>query len=75
MLPLTCDTRDRKPLNDFVRHISYEGTCVVAAHQYLKAKGMPGFINNKGLPQVQDRKYLAELGNAVIQYTNTFYKA
>jgi len=71
MIPLTCDTRDRKPLVDSLRKISYEGACVVAAHQYLRAKGEQGFIRNNGLPARENKKSLAELGNAVIQYTNT----
>jgi hypothetical protein len=73
MIPLTCDTRDRKPLNSYISRISYEGACVVAAHQYLRAKGLPGFINEKGLPDTARKAELAKLGNAVIHYTNVTY--
>jgi len=74
MIPLACDTRDRKPLNDFIRRVSYEGACVVAAHQYLRARGSQGFIDQKGSPALHDKPALAELGSAVIHYTNAHYK-
>jgi hypothetical protein len=70
MIPLTCDTRDKKPLNNYISRISYEGACVVAAHQYLRAKGLPGFINEKGLPDTARKSELVKLGNTVIHYTN-----
>jgi hypothetical protein len=73
MIPLACDTRDRKALNDFIRGVSYQGACVVAAHQYLRAKGLPGFIHANGLPRLQEKDSLAALGSAVIQYTNEHY--
>jgi hypothetical protein len=73
MIPLTCDTRDRKPLNDFIRRVAYQGACVVAAHQYLRAKGGQGFINTDGLPCLQEKASLTELGSAVIQFTNEKY--
>ena len=62
MIPLTCDTRDKKPLNSYISRISYEGACVVAAHQYLRAKGGPGFINEKGLPDSAGKSELVRLG-------------
>jgi hypothetical protein len=74
MIPLACDTRDRKPLNSFVSRISYEGACVVAAHQYLRAKGLPGFINEQGIPDAARKSELVKLGSAVIHYTNVHYK-
>jgi len=74
MIPLTCDTRDKKPLNSYIRRISYEGACVVAAHQYLRARALPGFLNENGLPDTAKKAALVKLGNAVIQYTNVIYK-
>jgi hypothetical protein len=70
MIPLACDTRDKKPLNSYISRISYEGACVVAAHQYLRAKGLTGFISEKGLPDTTRKSELVKLGNAVIHYTN-----
>jgi hypothetical protein len=75
MIPLACDTRDKKPLNEYISRISYEGACVVAAHQYLRAKGLPGFINEAGFPDTGRKPELVKLGSAVIQYTNVNYRA
>ncbi len=75
MIPLACDTRDKKPLNSYISRVSYEGACVVAAHQYLRASGLTGFITEKGLPDAARKSELVKLGNAVIHYTNVKYKA
>jgi hypothetical protein len=75
MIPLACDTRDKKPLNSYISRVSFEGACVVAAHQYLRAKGLPGFINEKGLPDTTRKQELVKLGSAVIHYTNVNYKS
>jgi hypothetical protein len=75
MIPLTCDTRDRKPLNDFMRRVAYQGACVVAAHQYLRARGGQGLIGTSGLPGLQEKDYLIELGSNVIRYTNEKYNS
>jgi hypothetical protein len=73
MIPLTCDTRGKVPLSTEMQRISYEGACVVAAHQYLRAKGQTGFIDNHGTPQNAARDSFVSLGNAVIhQYIHSF---
>jgi hypothetical protein len=69
MIPLTCSTRGKVPLDDYQRGISYEGSCVVAAHQYLKANQKTGFIDRQGLPLIGEKEKLVKLGNAVIHYT------
>ena len=66
MIPLTCDARGNLPLSNTLKEISYEGACVVAAHQYLKAKGFTGFIDNLGLAKSSERDYYSKLGNTVI---------
>ena len=67
MIPLTCDTRGNKALDYDLRRISYEGACVIAAHQYLRAKGMAGFVDDTGKPNLSKKGYFAELGKAVIE--------
>lgn len=67
MIPLTCDTRGKKPLDDELRKISFEGVCVIAAHQYLRAKELPAFIDNKGIPDIKNKDYFVQLGKAVIE--------
>jgi hypothetical protein len=74
MIPLTCDTRGNNPLSGNLRKISYEGACVVAAHQYLRAKDLEGFIDGRGLPANAERSSFIKLGNAVIHYYKEYYK-
>ncbi len=68
MIPITCDTRGGKPLSPEMQRISYEGSCVVATHQYLKSKDLTGFLNNQGIPRTTERDSLVKLGNAVIHH-------
>lgn len=67
MFPLTCDTRGKKALDKELRTISFEGACVIAAHQYLRAKCMGGFVDDTGKPYISKKGYLVELGKAVIE--------
>ena len=46
--------------------IGYEGACIIAAHQYLVAKGQEGFLNKDGIAKTIEYEAFAELGNAVI---------
>ncbi|MBN2480779.1 MAG: hypothetical protein JXB19_03495 [Bacteroidales bacterium] len=68
LIPLTCNTRGKKPLNDFLRKVSYEGACVVAAHQYLRANSQEGFVDQRGRPANDRKDYFIRLGNAVIRH-------
>jgi hypothetical protein len=68
MIPITCDTRGGRTLSPEMQRISYEGSCVVAAHQYLKSKGLTGFLNNQGIPRIAERDSFVKLGNAVIHH-------
>jgi predicted metal-dependent phosphoesterase TrpH len=74
MIPLTCDTRDRRPLSANMQRISWEGACVIAAHQYLNAKELPGFVYTGGKPQNAAREGFIKLGTAVIHYFLQQYK-
>jgi hypothetical protein len=67
MIPLTCDTRGNVPLTEELRKVSYEGSCVVAAHQYLKAQGQEGFIFPCGHAKLEQKAEFIKLGHAVIE--------
>ncbi len=60
------------PIPEKIQSIFWEGTCVVAAHQYLTAQGQPGFEDAQGVPHrgyvlAEDRiKSFKQLGEAVI---------
>ena len=38
------------PIPEAIQSIFWEGTCVVAAHQFLTAQGQPGFEDAEGVP-------------------------
>jgi hypothetical protein len=60
------------PLSETVKDITWEGTCVVAAHQHLRRQGQAGYADetgalNPGFPDMESRlRYFAELGAHVI---------
>jgi len=51
-----------------LERVGYEGACILAAHQYLVAKGEEGFLDNKGVDKTSEYDAFAELGNAVITH-------
>jgi len=65
-IPLTCDTRGRKPLSAEMARIGYEGACVTAAHQYLRNTGKEGFLRADFTPDPGKKDYLVNLGNALL---------
>ncbi len=52
-------------LDDELKQINYEGTAIVAAHQYLIAKGKEGYLKN-GVARIEEKERFIELGKAVI---------
>jgi hypothetical protein len=60
------------PLSPEVLDITWEGTCVVAAHQHLRQRGEPGYVDGDGrlnptFPDGESRlRYFAELGEHVL---------
>jgi hypothetical protein len=66
------------PIPEAIQSIFWEGTCVVAAHQYLTALGQPGFEDAQGTPHpgyvsAEDRiKVFKTLGEAVVA---SYFKA
>ena len=52
-------------LDDELKQINYEGVAVVAAHQYLIAKGEEGYLKN-GVAKIEEKERFIELGKAVI---------
>ena len=56
-------------LDDELKQINFEGAAVIAAHQFLKAKGEEGYLKN-GIAKIGEKEYFIELGKAVIAYFN-----
>lgn len=52
-------------LDDELKQINYEGAAVIAAHQYLVAKGEEGYLKN-GIAKIAEKEFFIELGKAVM---------
>jgi len=68
MLPMTVTTRGSKPLAESLKKIAWEGACVIAAHQYLRADGRQGYVLPDGTHSIKQMKELINLGQLVIEY-------
>jgi hypothetical protein len=66
MQPLTVFCEGNMPLSTRMKKIGSEGAAVIAAHQYLRAKGETGFVDRQGKP-TGDRAEFINLGQAVIE--------
>ena len=64
--PLKVTCRGGLPLDSELKMINFEGAAVIAADQYLKAKGEEGFLN-EGKPKLGQKQEFIELGKAVIE--------
>jgi hypothetical protein len=65
--PLTPAARNNQPLDRELKKISYEGCCVIAAHQYLHARGLPGYVDERGLAHQDRMEEFTSLGKSVIE--------
>jgi hypothetical protein len=68
MLPLTVTTRGLKPLDESLKKIAWNGACVIAAHQYLRANGRQGYVLPDETHSKEQMKDLINLGQLVIEY-------
>ena len=68
MHPLTVSARGSIPLDETLKKIAWEGVCVIAAHQYLRADGRQGYVLPDGKTSIEQRKELTNLGQLVIEY-------
>ncbi len=67
MVPLKVSARENHPLDKELKTISYEGACVIAAHQYLHPKEEEGYLVHYGQAKVDQTENFIELGKAVIE--------
>ena len=68
MIPLTVTARGSVPLDESLKRIAWEGACIIAAHQYLRADGRQGYVMPDGKHSAEQKGELARLGQMVIEY-------
>jgi hypothetical protein len=68
LIPLKVDTRGHIDLDDELKQISYQGACVLAAHQYLRAKGEDGFVDSQGKCKTEQIDDFRMLGAGVFNH-------
>jgi hypothetical protein len=68
MIPLTVSARGSETLDNELKQIAWESVCVIAAHQYLRAQGMQGYVLDDGSPSVDQKRELTFLGKLVIEF-------
>jgi len=68
MFPLIVSTRGSVPLDNSLKKIGWEGACIIAAHQYLRADGRQGYVLPDGKHNVEQKRELAALGKLIIEY-------
>ena len=66
MQPLTVETGN-KPLDEELKQVSYDGACVIAAHEYLHAQKDRGYVDEKGNPDKNNLDEYIKLGKAVVE--------
>jgi len=68
LIPLKVDTRGHIDLDDELKEITYLGACVIAAHQYLRAKGEEGFVDANGKVKRDQIEQFRTLGAGVFNH-------
>jgi hypothetical protein len=68
LIPLTVDCRGKVSLDEELKRINFEGACIIAAHQYLHAKGKDGYVDRKGKADLTSKPLYIQLGKAVIAH-------
>jgi hypothetical protein len=68
MSPLKVTARGGQLLDESMKKIAWEGACVVAAHQYLRAHRRQGYVLSDGRLSNDQKLSLARLGQMVIEY-------
>jgi hypothetical protein len=70
LFPLTVRVEKDRELTPELKEVSYRGICVLAAHQYLVARGQEGFVSREGKADKGNITFYQDLGHAVIREFN-----
>ena len=66
LIPITVYAGGKTPLTNELKKISFESSCVVAAHQFLTSNDMEGYIDKEGKAHYSEREKFITLGKAVL---------
>ena len=67
LFPITVKVNKDKDLTPELKKVSYEGCCVMAAHQYLVARGLEGCVDSQGCMHIDKLDYYRDLGKIIIK--------
>jgi hypothetical protein len=68
MIPLTVCARGSVTLDESLKRTAWEGACIIAAHQYLRADGRQGYVLPDGSHSNNQKQELINLGQLVIEF-------
>jgi hypothetical protein len=68
LIPMTVTARGSVPLDADLKRIGWEGACIIAAHQYLRADGRQGYVLPDGKQSSAQKQELIRLGQMTIEY-------
>lgn len=68
MIPLTVSCRNQVPLTDELKRIGFDGACVIAAHQYLRAQGSESQVRQWNELGSDEKNSILKLGKAVVYH-------
>ena len=67
LLPVKLFTGGGIDLSRIFKVINYRGVCIIAAHQYLKASGSHGYLQDDASQGIGERDNFITLGNTLIR--------
>lgn len=67
MEPITLTSRSKTLLSKKLQQINYQGACIIAAHQHLVKQGLPGYVDQEGIADIEHRDEFIKLGDELIQ--------
>ena len=67
MQPIKPAARDNRPLTERLNQISYDGACVIAAHQERVRTGIKGYVDGNGIADTAIREKFREEGDSLIK--------
>lgn len=68
MIPLVITARGGAELNKRMKEINIRGACILAAHQYFRAKGKQGFTDDQGRARTAEADKFEMTGRKVLGY-------